>query len=115
MATLVLEHHQLEQNYAELRSTSKTKECRLLASLAQLGQQSPVVVIQAQQENRYVLIDGYKRVRALDKLRQDTVIAVDWQLKGGSSWINYATGRDQIASGCRAEPQTALAVVTSDE
>jgi len=81
MSTLELEHHQLEQHYAGLRSTSHVKERRLLASLAQVGQQSPVVVVQAEQANRYVLIDGYKRVRALDKLQKDTVIAVVWELQ----------------------------------
>jgi hypothetical protein len=40
---------------------------------------------------------------------------VDWQLKGGSSWINYIIGRDQVVSGCRHEPEAALAVVKSHE
>ncbi len=35
---------------------------------------------------------------------------VDWSLQGGSSWINFATGRDQIVSGCAAEPHSALDV-----
>ena len=35
---------------------------------------------------------------------------VDWSLKGGSSWVNYLTGRDQIASGCEPEPRTALSL-----
>ncbi len=36
---------------------------------------------------------------------------VDWSLQGSASWVNLATGRDQIASGCAAEPRTALEVV----
>jgi hypothetical protein len=34
-----------------------------------------------------VLLDGYKRVRALTKLREDVVTATPWSLpeKGGSS------------------------------
>lgn len=36
---------------------------------------------------------------------------VDWSLKGGSSWVNYLTGRDRIVSGCEPEPKSALAVV----
>jgi hypothetical protein len=40
---------------------------------------------------------------------------VDWQLKGGSSWIHYILGRDQIVSGCNHEPANALGMVTNDE
>ena len=80
MATLELEHHQMDLRYEGLRSTSQSKEHRLLATLAQVGQQSPVVVVPSGEANRYVLIDGYKRVRSLGKLHHDTVMAVVWQL-----------------------------------
>jgi hypothetical protein len=40
---------------------------------------------------------------------------VDWRLEGGSSWINYATGRDQIDSGCDPLPESALPVVHDNE
>ncbi len=40
---------------------------------------------------------------------------VDWSLQGTSSWMNLVTGRDQIVSGCVAEPHTALDVITSNE
>lgn len=36
---------------------------------------------------------------------------VDRQLKGTSSWMNYLTGRDQIPSGCRPEPESGLDMV----
>ena len=36
---------------------------------------------------------------------------VDWAIQGSSSWINLVTGRDQINSGCRTEPRSALQVV----
>ena len=36
---------------------------------------------------------------------------VDWTLQGSSSWINLATGRDQVTTGCVAEPRSALEVV----
>jgi hypothetical protein len=39
--------------------------------------------------------------------------AVDWSIKGSSSWINYLTGRDQIHSGCETEPDSALKVITN--
>lgn len=37
--------------------------------------------------------------------------AVDWALQGSSSWVNALTGRDQVVSGCVAEPASALEVV----
>ena len=54
---------------------------RLLASLAESGQQTPIVVVAAEgQPNRYVVIDGYKRIAALEQLGRDTVEAVVWPL-----------------------------------
>ena len=40
---------------------------------------------------------------------------VDWQLRGGPSWIHYITGRDQIVSGCCHTPDSALDMVQGDE
>ena len=36
---------------------------------------------------------------------------VDWSLQGSASWGNFLTGRDQVVSGCAAEPDSALDVV----
>ena len=47
----------------------------MAASLAQHGQQSPVLVV-AGQDGGFVLIDGYTRVEGLEKLGQDLVDAV---------------------------------------
>src|SRR3974390_190258 len=44
---------------------------------AESGQQVPIVVVAAEdQANRYVVIDGYKRIAALEQLGRDTVEAV---------------------------------------
>jgi hypothetical protein len=40
---------------------------------------------------------------------------VDWSLNGSSSWINLLTEKDQISSGCAAEPKTALEMVAIDD
>jgi hypothetical protein len=63
-----------------------------------------------------VWFNAYQRSQRLPWTEEmhDVRPPVDWQLRGGSSWINYATGRDQIVSGCRTEPETALAVIKSD-
>jgi ParB/RepB/Spo0J family partition protein len=73
-----LEFHQLELRYEPLRVRSLGRERRLLASLADLGQQIPIVVVE--EGDRFVVIDGYKRVRALRRLSRDTVRAMAWPL-----------------------------------
>ena len=78
-AAMEIELHQLDLRYAGLRRRSGRKERAVLASLAQIGQQSPVVVL-PEADGRAVLLDGYKRVRALGTLKQDTVEATAWQL-----------------------------------
>ncbi len=75
-----LELHQLDRRYEALRTTSRERDSRVLASLARDGQQLPVVVVTAAETNRYVLVDGYKRVRGLTQLGQDLVRATCWDL-----------------------------------
>jgi ParB family transcriptional regulator, chromosome partitioning protein len=53
----------------------------VLASLADVGRQTPIVVAAVEgQADRYVVIDGYKRIMALGQLGQDTVDAVVWPM-----------------------------------
>ncbi len=75
-----LEFHQLDLRYEELRSRSPAQEKRLLSSLAEVGQQTPIVVVGAAEVPRQVVIDGYKRVRLLRRLGQDVVRATSWDL-----------------------------------
>lgn len=74
-----LEFHQLDLRYESLRRRAPEKEKRLLASLAEHGQQAPIVVV-ADETGRHVVVDGYKRVRALKTLKVDTVEATSWEL-----------------------------------
>jgi ParB/RepB/Spo0J family partition protein len=74
-----LEFHQLEQRFEHLRASRPGRQRRLLASLAESGQQTPIVVVALTgQPERYVVIDGYKRIAALKQLNRDTVEAVVW-------------------------------------
>ena len=76
-----LEFHQLDLRYEELRVRRPSARTRLLASLAERGQQVPIVVIAlADEPNRFLVIDGYKRIRALRRLRRDTVRATVWDM-----------------------------------
>jgi ParB/RepB/Spo0J family partition protein len=73
-----LEFHQLDLRYELLRKRHARKERHLLGSLAELGQLMPIIVVA--DGDRYVVIDGYKRIRALRRLKLDTVRATLWQL-----------------------------------
>jgi ParB family chromosome partitioning protein len=76
-----LEFHLLDLRYERLRVRRPMRERRLLASLAERGQQVPVVVIAIPEEtDRFIVIDGYKRIRALSRLGRDTVRATVWDM-----------------------------------
>jgi ParB family transcriptional regulator, chromosome partitioning protein len=76
-----LEFHQLDRRWEHLRVRHPVRQRRLLASLAEAGQQTPIVVVAAEgQADRYVVIDGYKRIAALEQLGRDTVEAVVWPM-----------------------------------
>lgn len=72
---------QLDLRYEGLRRRSPPKERRLLASLADVGQQIPIVVVAGEEGAAGpVVIDGYKRIRALRHLACDLVAATTWDL-----------------------------------
>jgi ParB family chromosome partitioning protein len=73
-----LEHHQLDLRYESLRCRVPNREQRLLASLAEHGQQLPIIVVGA--DDAHVVVDGFKRVRALRQLKVDTISATAWNL-----------------------------------
>lgn len=96
-----LEFHQLELRYQRLKVVRPEHERRLLASLAEVGQQVPIVVVKESGEGPFVVIDGYKRVRALRRLGRDTVGVSCWPGEEAEALI--ATRLMQTA-----EPETAL-------
>lgn len=80
MKILELPLESLDMRYAGLRARRPLVEKRLMASLGETGQQSPVVVVAGGEAGSYVVIDGHKRVRALKRLRADVVKAVVWEM-----------------------------------
>src|SRR6202051_1143184 len=76
-----LEFHQHHRHWEPLRARHPARQRRLLASLADSGQQTPIVVVAAEgHTDRYVVIDGYKRLAALEQLGRDTAEAVVWPM-----------------------------------
>src|SRR5215468_7454416 len=76
-----LEFHQLDRRWEHLRVRHPQRYRRLLASLAESGQQTPIVVVAvAGEADRYLVIDGHQRLAALQQLGRDTVEAVVWPM-----------------------------------
>lgn len=98
---LELEHHQLDRLYERLRLRQEAAEQRLLGSLALRGQQVPIVVVVAAEEaGRYRVIDGFRRLRALERLGEDTVWATVWDLPELEALL--------LARGLRGAAETAI-------
>ena len=97
-----LEFHQLDRRYEHLRVRRPERQRRVLASLAATGQQTPIVVVaMTGQPDRYLVIDGYKRVVALEQLGRDTVEAVIWPMSEEDALVLERSMRF-------SEPDTAL-------
>ena len=83
-----LEFHQLDRRWEHLRVRHPARQRRLLASLAEAGQQTPIVVVAVEgQADRYLVIDGYKRLAALQQLGRDTVEAVIWPMSEAEALV----------------------------
>ena len=66
--TVELEFHQLDLRYERLRVRQPARERRLLASLADAGQQTPIVVVTP--AATHVVVDGRACGRAAQKVDQ---------------------------------------------
>jgi len=83
-----LEFHQLDRRYEHLRTPNREQQGHLLASIAGAGQQTPIIVVAvANPASRYAVIDGYKRIAALQQLGRDTVEAVVWDMSEAEALV----------------------------
>src|SRR5207237_537698 len=102
MTAMDLELHQLDLRHEALRIADPASEARLAASIVAHGQLSPVwVVADADRDGQFIVVDGFRRVRALRVLHRDTVAAVASPLDQTAALIHVY----RIASG---RPRTAL-------
>jgi ParB/RepB/Spo0J family partition protein len=96
----------LDLRYAGLRVRRPMAEKRLMASLGERGQQSPVVVVAGSEAGRWVVIDGHKRVRALSRLKADVVKAAVWEMPAVDALV--AAYQGACGSGWNAIEEGAL-------
>jgi len=80
MKIVEVEIDSLDLRYGKLRARRPAVEKRLMASIEEAGQQSPVIVVAGEKPGHWVLIEGRKRVRALKRLKAEAVNAVVWEL-----------------------------------
>lgn len=76
--TQEIELSQLDLKFAHIRIANFDSVRKLCLSIDANGQLTPVTVLQSA-PNQYTLIDGYLRIQALKKLKQDTVLAEVWE------------------------------------
>jgi ParB family transcriptional regulator, chromosome partitioning protein len=89
-----LEFHQLDLRWEHLRVREPHRQRHLLASLAESGQQTPIVVVMSKDANtRYLVIDGHKRMAALRQLGRDTVEATVWPMNEAEALLLSHTQR----------------------
>ena len=83
-----LEFHQLDRRWEHLRVRQPHRQRRLMASLAESGQQTPIVVVLSPgHRDRYLVIDGHKRIAALQQLGRDTVEATVWAMSDAEALL----------------------------
>jgi len=83
-----LEFHQLDLRWEHLRVREPHRQRRLLASLADSGQQTPIVVVACTDTPKpYLVIDGYKRIAALQHLGRDTIEAIAWPMNAAEALL----------------------------
>jgi ParB family transcriptional regulator, chromosome partitioning protein len=87
-ATMQLEFHQLDRRWEHLRVRQPHRQGRLMASLAESGQQTPIVVVLCpEQRERYLVIDGHRRIAALEQLGRDTIEATVWAMSAAEALL----------------------------
>lgn len=75
LGTTEMELRLLALDFAHLRARDAKAEAELMTSIGVAGQQHPVLVV-AREGGQRVVIDGYRRVRALRNLGRDTVVVL---------------------------------------
>jgi ParB family transcriptional regulator, chromosome partitioning protein len=90
-----LEPHRIEMTFAHLRMTLPDRIRKLISSIEACGQLTPVIVVPSATTTHFILIDGYLRIQALQKLRRDTVMAEVWECSESDALLSLFTNHGQ--------------------
>lgn len=83
-----LEYHCIELSLSHLRIAAPLQLNKLVASIDAYGQVTPVIVVPAATPHRFTLMDGYLRMSALQRLRQDIVRAEIWECSEANALLS---------------------------
>ena len=85
----------LDERYGRLRVLDRRREAQLMTAIEEHGQQDAICVV-AEGEGHFIVVDGHKRVRALRRLRRDTVKAIVWEVAAAEALVSvYRAARGQ--------------------
>lgn len=90
MTASQIDLHLIDQKYAHTRILDSKTVSAMIRSLDQFGQISPVSLT-----SQYVLIDGYIRVTALNKLGSDTVLARVFDLQEQAALFQFLADQNK--------------------
>jgi ParB family transcriptional regulator, chromosome partitioning protein len=90
-----LEHHCIDRTLAHIRIATPLQLSKLISSIDASGQLVPVIVVPSEGANRFTLVDGYLRVAALHKLRQDIVKAEIWECSEADALLSLLASHGQ--------------------
>jgi len=85
--------HQLELRYSHIRISNIKRIHRLAASISCHGQLEPLVTVA--KEDRFILIDGYQRYRALQQIGRDTANIIIVEITEEESLLQLLTQRGE--------------------
>jgi len=85
--------HQLELRYSRIRVRNINRIHRLAASISRHGQLEPLVTVA--EKDRFVLIDGYQRYRALREIGRDTADIITVEITEEESLLQLLTQRGE--------------------
>jgi ParB/RepB/Spo0J family partition protein len=90
-----LEHHCIELSLSHIRIAAPSELKKLITSIDSYGQIVPVIVVSAGLPNQFTLIDGYLRVQAMRKLKQDIIKAEVWECSAADALLTFLASHNQ--------------------
>lgn len=93
--TTDLELSHIEMTLSHIRIAAPLQLSKLIACIETHGQITPVIVVPAATPHRFTLMDGYLRMSALQRLRQDIVKAEIWECSEADALLSLLSKNNE--------------------
>jgi ParB/RepB/Spo0J family partition protein len=90
-----IELSRIEMTFSHIRILAPRPLNKLTDSMDACGQLSPIIVVPAATTNSFTLMDGYLRVQAIKKLRQDVIKAEIWECSEAEALLSLLVNHGQ--------------------